>query len=105
MLTELDKAVLRLYQWEDIELDHDFYAQDYLPENDNIRFTISESARKEILKRLLQLNHELYDKEVEQGLHEKGKTKKKKKTVVQDKDGAVQTSMFDAIDENNSKEK
>jgi hypothetical protein len=32
---------------------------EYLPENDRNRFTICPEARKEILKRLLKLNHEL----------------------------------------------
>jgi len=41
-----------------------------------IRFTISESARREVLARLLRLNHERYAEEVEQGLHhQKGKAK------------------------------
>ena len=31
---------------------------DYLPENDRIRYTISPVARKEVLRRLLALNHE-----------------------------------------------
>ena len=55
---------------------HDFYDVDYLPENDRIRYTIHPDARKEILKRLLLLNHEIYAKEVEQGLHKKKGGKK-----------------------------
>jgi hypothetical protein len=34
-------------------------------------FTVSEAARREILTRLLELNHERYAEEVRQGLHEK----------------------------------
>ena len=36
-----------------------------------VRFTISEPARREVLARLLKLNHERYAEEVRQGLHEK----------------------------------
>ncbi len=58
---------------------HDFYEVDYLPENDRVRYTISPDARKEVLKRLLKLNHEIHEQEAKAGLHAKGKTKKKQK--------------------------
>lgn len=74
---QMDEAVLAAYGWQDIALRHDFYEVDYLPENDNIRYTIHPEARKEVLKRLLLLNHERYAEEVEQGLHGKGKGKGK----------------------------
>ncbi len=54
-----------------LSLNHNFYEVDYLPEGDNIRFTISPEARKEILKRLLELNHVVYAEEVKAGLWEK----------------------------------
>lgn len=81
---EMDQAVLEAYGWSDIALRHDFYEVDYLPENDRIRFTIHPDARKEILKRLLALNHQIHAEEVAQGLWEKkkalakGKQKEKK---------------------------
>ena len=59
-------------------LDHDFYEVDYLPENDRVRYTISPEARKEILKRLLELNHEIHEQEEKDGLLVK--TKKGSKT-------------------------
>jgi uncharacterized protein (DUF433 family) len=59
----MDEAVLDAYGWNDIELKHDFYEVDYLPENDRVRFTIHPDARKEVLKRLLELNHQLYAEE------------------------------------------
>ena len=65
---EMDNAVLQAYDWEDINLAHDFYEVDYLPENDRIRFTISPESRKEVLKRLLKLNHEIHEKEVKEAL-------------------------------------
>ena len=38
-----------------------------------MRFTLSESARREVLSRLLELNHRRYEEEVAAGLHEKKK--------------------------------
>jgi len=63
---QMDRTVLAAYGWEDICLAHDFYEVDYLPENDRLRFTISPDARKEILKRLLLLNHQIHEQEPEQ---------------------------------------
>jgi len=54
-----------------IALRHDFYEVDYLPENDRVRYTIHPKARKEILKRLLELNHKIHAEEVEKGMWEK----------------------------------
>ncbi|MBN1540767.1 restriction endonuclease, partial [candidate division KSB1 bacterium] len=69
---EMDEAVLAAYGWDQdspdgpaIELQHDFYEVDYLPETDNVRYTISPQARKEVLKRLLLLNHRIHAEEVE----------------------------------------
>ncbi len=42
------------------------------------RFTVSAAARRELLARLLRLNHERHAAEVAAGLHEKGKSKKSK---------------------------
>lgn len=61
----LDEAVLKAYGWsgadsscsDPIDLHHDFYEVDYLPENDRVRYTISPAARRELLTRLLALNH------------------------------------------------
>ena len=73
----MDNAVLEAYGWAEdsekwgkaINLKHNFYEVDYLPENDRVRFTIHPNARKEVLKRLLLLNHERYEEEIKQGLH------------------------------------
>ncbi len=66
---QMDKTVLDAYGWTDIQLRHDFYEVDYLPENDRVRYTIHPDARKEILKRLLELNHQYFEEEAKQGLH------------------------------------
>jgi len=55
---DLDQAVRDAYGWQDLNLDHDFYEVETLPENDRVRYTISPTARKEVLRRLLALNHE-----------------------------------------------
>lgn len=60
---QMDQLVLQAYAWEDIDLAHDFYEVDYLPENDRIRYTIAPAARKTILKRLLALNHAVHARE------------------------------------------
>jgi len=54
---ELDLAVRDAYGWHNFDLAHDFYEIETLAENDRLRYTISPSARKEILKRLLAENH------------------------------------------------
>lgn len=82
---QMDEAVLDAYGWSNdelkitnynttsgavirnsqlkIDLKHDFYDVDYLPENDRVRFTIHPDARKEVLKRLLELNHKIHKEE------------------------------------------
>ncbi|WP_240432957.1 Eco57I restriction-modification methylase domain-containing protein [Taibaiella koreensis] len=56
---KMDIVVLNAYGWNDIQLKHDFYELEFLPDGDKVRFTIHPLARKEILKRLLMLNHQL----------------------------------------------
>ena len=68
---EMDRAVAHAYGWVDLDLGHGFHET-----KQGIRFTICEAARREVLDRLLALNHERYAEEVEQGLHDK-KTRKK----------------------------
>jgi type I restriction-modification system DNA methylase subunit len=85
---EMDNAVLEAYGWQDVLLRHDFYEVDYLPENDRIRFTIHPDARKEILKRLLELNHQIHEEEVKAGLWDK-KTIKSKEYKIADKEAMM----------------
>jgi hypothetical protein len=44
---------------------------DYLPENERDRFTIHPDTRKEVLKRLLELNHQIHEEEKASGLLDK----------------------------------
>lgn len=73
----LDNAVRDAYEWSDLNLGHDFVEVDTLPENDRVRYTISPAARKEVLKRLLALNHERARQEAAQEpAAKKGKAKR-----------------------------
>jgi len=49
---EMDRAVLACYGWLDVDLRHDFYPND----RGQIRFAVSPEARRELLRRLLELN-------------------------------------------------
>ena len=71
---EMDIAVAKAYGWGDLDLGHGFYDT---PQG--TRFTISEPARREILARLLHLNHQRHAEEVAAGLHEKKKKKSSRK--------------------------
>jgi hypothetical protein len=87
---QMDNAVLASYGWqpspslppgESVELRHGFYDIDYLPENDRTRFTIHPEARKTVLRKLLELNHEIHEEEIKAGLwNKKGPKKKVNKT-------------------------
>lgn len=59
----IDEMVARSYGWEGINLEHGFHRVAYLPEHCNLRFTISESARTETLRRLSLLNQQRYQQE------------------------------------------
>ncbi|MEI6046836.1 MAG: type IIL restriction-modification enzyme MmeI, partial [Chloroflexota bacterium] len=72
---EMDEAVALAYGWSDLQLEHGFH-----PTKQGQRYTISESARREVLGRLLKLNHERHAEELLSGQHEKKKGKKAKKT-------------------------
>ena len=69
---EMDETVAAAYGWTDLRLEHGFHET-----KQGMRFTISEGARREVLDRLLELNHKRYAEEVAAGLHEKGAKKAK----------------------------
>jgi hypothetical protein len=56
---EMDLAILTCYNWEDVDLHHDFYPND----RGQVRYTISPDARRKLLNRLLELNLHLSDHE------------------------------------------
>jgi hypothetical protein len=69
----IDEAVCRAYGWEDLipKLDHGHH-----PVARETRFTVGPYAQRELVDRLLELNHQRYEEEVAQGLHEKPGKKK-----------------------------
>ena len=71
---ELERAVAAAYGWSDLDLNHGFHET-----KQGLRFTIGEPARREVLARLLKLNHERYAEEVKQGLHAKKAAKGSRK--------------------------
>ena len=56
-LVEMDRKVVDSYGWTNLKLAHGFYEVPYLPDNDCLRFTVSNEARLEIISRLVRLNH------------------------------------------------
>ncbi len=68
MMARLDSAVLAAYGWEDLQPGHGFQTVPYLPENDQVRYAISESARLEVLRRLARLNRERWQAEQDEAL-------------------------------------
>jgi hypothetical protein len=94
---EMDNAVAAAYGWADLNLDHGFHET-----KQGIRFTISEPARREVLQRLLKLNHERYAEEEEQGLHgkkngsaKKAASKKKASKAIDAQPQKPSTQLFD----------
>lgn len=84
---EMDKAVAAAYGWTDLDLGHSFHET-----KQGLRYTISEVARREVLDRLLLLNHGRYAEEVKAGLHDKG-AKKTKKSVTKANQAPSSVSM------------
>jgi hypothetical protein len=91
---QMDYAVMKAYGWveqlritnyelgvegEQFPLAHGFHQT-----KQGLRFTISETARRDILDRLLALNHQRYAEEVKAGVG-KGKGKRKKEKVVDER--------------------
>ncbi|PJI54632.1 hypothetical protein CTI14_13105 [Methylobacterium radiotolerans] len=63
IIASIDEEIATLYGWEDLDLGHGHHEVTYLPENDRTRYTVSEKARLEILRRLAKLNQERYEEE------------------------------------------
>lgn len=94
---EIDAATAEAYGWDDLDLGHDFHRT-----RQGQRFTIAEDARVELLDRLLELNHQRYEKEVAKGLHDKKKRSTKAKSSSSKSRGSKQTGATtgstDAVD-------
>lgn len=83
------------YSWDNLaakdgaRLSYGFYETEQ-----GIRYTLSEPAHREVLDRLLALNHQRYAKELAAGLHEKKNGKARKKTLLQRSTGSTQQDLF-----------
>lgn len=86
---EMDQAVAAAYGWRDLDLGHGFHET-----KQGIRYTISESARRTVLDRLLALNHQRYEEEVKAGLHDK----KAKKTTGSKRGRKAKTEQTEEFD-------
>jgi hypothetical protein len=78
--------VAAAYGWTDLALGHHFHAT-----KQGRRYTLSEAARREVLGRLLWLNHERHVEEAAKGVHEKkrgtGRAKRAKRKKADDGGG------------------
>lgn len=90
---DLDQAVCQSYGWSSLNFEHDYYET-----RQGIRFTISEAARRQVLDRLLSLNHQRHAEEVAAGLHDQKSAKppKSRKATVA-ADAALQNDLFGPI--------
>jgi hypothetical protein len=88
---EMDQAVAIAYGWRDLDLGHGFHET-----KQGVRYTMSESARRTVLDRLLALNHQRYEEEVKAGLHDKGakRGKRAKSSGAAAAQGASQGELF-----------
>ncbi|WP_342781541.1 type IIL restriction-modification enzyme MmeI, partial [Amycolatopsis rhizosphaerae] len=82
----IDEATVRAYGWDDLldGLDHGFH-----PAGVYTRYTIGPAAQREILDRLLELNHARYAEEKAKGLHDKRKPKARAKKAASDDEAAL----------------
>lgn len=67
--TVINGAVMRLFGWEDVDLNMGFHEVGYLPNGSNTRFTVCEPARSELLSRLAALNAERQPKAGEEDVN------------------------------------
>lgn len=73
---EIDEAVKEAYDWGDLELQHGHYETEQ-----GVRWTVSPTARVEILDRLLQLNFARHEEEERKGIWPPKKKSRKKATA------------------------
>ncbi|HVU67958.1 MAG TPA: hypothetical protein VHD63_12540 [Ktedonobacteraceae bacterium] len=91
---EMDEAVERAYGWDDLELRHGFHET-----KQGLRWTISEEARREVLDRLLLLNHQRHAEEVAAGLVDASGKPLKAKKAGKAKGGKARATVVESNDE------
>lgn len=64
---DINKAVVQLYDWQNVNPSTGFHEVGYLPDGKNVRFTISEEARLEVLRRLSKLNRARFEGQSQSG--------------------------------------
>lgn len=74
---EMDLIVANAYGWADLNCEHGFYET-----KQGMRFTISEKAKRDVLQRLLIINHQQFDDEISLRSQEVTHTKKSTKRGV-----------------------
>lgn len=102
LIEENDRDVLNSYGWSDVLLEHDFHKVSYLSDKDNVRFTISERSRIEILDRLSKLNFQIHQQEIESAnLEANGKARPGKKRNNREAGDlfSVDTAGMEAVDD------
>jgi hypothetical protein len=92
---KMDAAVADAYGWEDLDLQHNFHEIPHLQANDRIRYTISESARIEVLRRLSKLNRQCHEEEANQVTSAIGKNKIASKRGQRSKNSVFQVNLGD----------
>jgi hypothetical protein len=93
---EIDKVLVAAYGWSGLKLNHNYYET-----KQGIRFTFEDNVRREILNRLLSLNHQRYETEIKSSKGaEKTKTDSKVKyinlepEILKAAESSPQTDMF-----------
>ncbi|GAA0909940.1 Eco57I restriction-modification methylase domain-containing protein [Virgisporangium aurantiacum] len=90
---DIDVAVCEAYGWHDLVkpgLDHGFHKS-----GPYTRYTVGPAVQREMVDRLLELNHQRYAEEVAQGLHDKkGRKAAKSKASKSEPENSDQETMF-----------
>lgn len=76
---DLDALAARAYGWDDLDMSHVFRTVAYLPDNDNLRHTLAEDTRLEIVRRLTLLNKERWEEEQHSVVQPEPKVKSRRK--------------------------
>ena len=88
---EMDVQVAAAYGWDDLALEHGYHET-----AQGLRFTISEAARREVLTRLLKLNHDRFAEECRRGLRKTDQERQESLCRVLRQTSASQGSRFTA---------
>lgn len=102
---EIDAAVMRAYDWGDLALGHGYHEQPNLADNDRARFTISDAARAEVLRRFAELNRQRYQEEQASAPAAKPRSSKGRVNAAPAEQGALALGDTPALAETTTKTK